>query len=171
MLLLVKSEVAQSCPTLCDPVDCSLLGSSFQGILQARILEWVAISFSRGAPQPRDRTQVSRIAGRRFNLWSTREVSKVQQKTCLLGEQRSRASSILTLSWRILDEPPGWKVVAEPRKILGFLASGGEEFNPGPEMRLDHSELLCNRVLLKYKGDRESFWHRHQKGAERVPPR
>ena len=39
----------------------------------------------------------------------------------------------------------------------GFLAPGGEEFNPGPEMRLDHSELLCNKVLLKYKGDRESF--------------
>ena len=35
--------------------------------------------------------------------------------------------------------------------MLGFLASGGEEFNPGPEMRLDHSELLCNKVLLKYK--------------------
>ena len=42
------SEVAQSCPTLCDPVDCSLPGSSIHGILQARILEWVAISFSRG---------------------------------------------------------------------------------------------------------------------------
>ena len=40
---------------------------------------------------------------------------------------------------------------------LGFLAPGGEGFNPGPEMRLDHSELLCNKVLLKYKGDRESF--------------
>ena len=42
-------------------------------------------------------------------------------------------------------------------KRLGFLASGGDKFNPGPEMRLDHSELLCNKVLLKYKGDRESF--------------
>ena len=39
----------------------------------------------------------------------------------------------------------------------GFLAPGGEEFNPGPETRLDHSELLCNKVLLKYKGDREGF--------------
>ena len=38
-----------------------------------------------------------------------------------------------------------------------FLAPGGEEFNPGPETRLDRSELLCNKVLLKYKGDRESF--------------
>ena len=41
-------------------------------------------------------------------------------------------------------------------KTPGFLASGGEEFNPGPE-RFDGSELLCNKVLLKYKGDRENF--------------
>ena len=63
-----ESEVAQSCPTLYDPVNCSVPGSSILGILQARILEWVAISFSRGTSQPRDRTQVSRIAGRHFNL-------------------------------------------------------------------------------------------------------
>ena len=49
-----ESEVAQSCPTLCDPVECSLLGSFIHGILQARILEWVAISFSRGSSRPRD---------------------------------------------------------------------------------------------------------------------
>ena len=54
-----ESEVAQSCPTLCHPVDCSLQGSSVHGILQARILEWVAISFSRGSSQPRDRIQGS----------------------------------------------------------------------------------------------------------------
>ena len=42
-------------------------------------------------------------------------------------------------------------------KTPGFLAPRGEEFNPGPEMRLDRSELLCNKVLLKYKADRESF--------------
>ena len=42
-------------------------------------------------------------------------------------------------------------------KTPGFSAPGGEEFNPGPETRLDRSELLCNKVLLKYKGDRESF--------------
>ena len=42
-------------------------------------------------------------------------------------------------------------------KMSGFLVSGGDEFNPGPETRLDCSELLCNKVLLKYKGDRESF--------------
>ena len=49
----VKVLVALLCLTLCDPVDCSLPGSSFHGILQARILEWVTISFSRGSFQPR----------------------------------------------------------------------------------------------------------------------
>ena len=67
------SEVAQSCPTLCDPMNCSLPGSSLHGILQARVLEWVAISFSRGSSRPRDRIPVSCIPGRRFNLWATTE--------------------------------------------------------------------------------------------------
>ena len=52
-------SVAQSCPTLCDPVDCSPPGSSVHGILQARILEWIAISSSRGSSPPRDGTRVS----------------------------------------------------------------------------------------------------------------
>ena len=47
-----ESEVFQSCLTLCDPMDCSLPGSSLHGILQARVLEWVAISFFRGLPNP-----------------------------------------------------------------------------------------------------------------------
>ena len=47
--LMKWSEVAQSCPTLCDPMDCSLPGSSVHGIFQARVLEWIAISFSRGS--------------------------------------------------------------------------------------------------------------------------
>ena len=67
------SEITQSCPTLCDPMDCSLLGFSVRGILQARILEWVTISFSRGSSRPRDQTGVSHIGGRCFNLWATRE--------------------------------------------------------------------------------------------------
>ena len=50
------------CPTLCDLKDCSLQGSSIHSIFQARVLEWVAISFSRGSSRPRDQTQVSRIA-------------------------------------------------------------------------------------------------------------
>ena len=68
-----ESEVAQSCLTLCDPMDCSLSVSSIHGIFQARVLEWVAISFSRGSSRPRNQTRLPRIAGRRFTVWATRE--------------------------------------------------------------------------------------------------
>ena len=54
--------VTQACLTLCDPMDCSLLDSSVHGIFQAIILEWVAISFSRGSSRPRDRTHVSCVS-------------------------------------------------------------------------------------------------------------
>ena len=70
------SEVTQSCPTLCYPMDCSLPGSSVHGIFQARVLEWVAISFSRESSWPRDWTQVSHIAGRGFTVWATREARR-----------------------------------------------------------------------------------------------
>ena len=57
-----RAQLLQSCPTLCNSVDCSLPGSSVQRISQARILEWVAISSSRGSSQPRDRTLVSCVS-------------------------------------------------------------------------------------------------------------
>ena len=60
--------VAQSCLTLCDPMDCRLPGSSVHGILQAIILEWVAMPFSGGSYQPRDQTQISHIEGGFFTL-------------------------------------------------------------------------------------------------------
>ena len=74
-----ESEVAQSCPTFCDSVNCSWPGSSVHGIFQARVLEWGAIAFSRSSSWPRDRTQVSLIVGRRFTVWATREVLCVER--------------------------------------------------------------------------------------------
>ena len=71
--LLMKVLVVQSCLTLCDPMDYSLPGSSVYRMLQARILEWVAVSFSMGSSWPRDWTWVSCIAGRFFTVWATRE--------------------------------------------------------------------------------------------------
>ena len=65
--------VAQLCPTLCDPMNCSLPGPSVHGILQPRIPEWVAIPFSRGSSQPRDWIWVCCLAGRFFTVWGTRE--------------------------------------------------------------------------------------------------
>ena len=71
---VAAAKLLQLCPTLCDPIDGSPLGSLVPGILQARILEWVAISFSRGSSRPRDWIRVSCIAGRFFTHWAMREV-------------------------------------------------------------------------------------------------
>ena len=68
MFVCVCAKLLQSCPALCDPMDCSSPGSSAHGILQARILEWVAVLFSRGSSQPKDGTQVSHIAARFFTV-------------------------------------------------------------------------------------------------------
>ena len=66
LFMCMCAQSHQSCPTLCDPLDCSLPGSSVHGIFQARILEWLAISFSRGSSWPKDRSHVPCIAGRFF---------------------------------------------------------------------------------------------------------
>ena len=71
------------------PTDCNLPGSSIHGIFQARVLEWGAISFSRGSFQPRDWTRVSSIAARLFTVWATREALDMNQvrkkKVSLMG--------------------------------------------------------------------------------------
>ena len=71
--LKVKVLVGQSCPTLCHPMDCTPPASSVYEIFRARTLEWVAIPFSRGTSQPKDRTWVSHTAVRFFAIWAIRE--------------------------------------------------------------------------------------------------
>ena len=80
-----ESEVARSFPTLCDPMDCSLPGSSVHGIFQAIVLEWVAISFSSGSSPPRDGIQVSRVVDRRFTIWATKEDDGMKSLFLFLG--------------------------------------------------------------------------------------
>ena len=84
----------QSCPTLCDPMDSSPPGSSVHGILQARILEWVAISFSRGSSQPRDGTCISCISciGKRI-LYYKHHLGSQQLR--MAGSKR-KPNSVLT---------------------------------------------------------------------------
>ena len=77
--------IAQLCLTLCDPIDCNPPGCSVHGISQVRILELVAISFSRESSWPRDRIQVSHIAGRFFTGWATRE-APVNSFLCLVTQ-------------------------------------------------------------------------------------
>ena len=77
---LGKSEVTQSCPTLCDPMNYSPPGSSVHGILQGRKLEWVVMPFSRGSSWSRDWTRVSCIAGRCFIVWATKQAQEKNVK-------------------------------------------------------------------------------------------
>ena len=96
-----ESEVAQSCPTLRDHMDCSLPVFSVHRIFQARILEWAAISFSRGSSKPRDRTRVSHVVGRCFYRLSHRVIA------------------FLLISW--LQSPSA--VILEPKKIKSLTVS------------------------------------------------
>ena len=75
-LLTFTYVYAQSCLILSIPKDCSPPGSSVDGFLQARILEWVAMPFSRGSSQPRDQTQISHVAGGFLTVWATRQAQE-----------------------------------------------------------------------------------------------
>ena len=108
-LLESESEVSQSCLTLCNHMDCSLRCSSVHGIFQARVLEWVAISFSRGYFGPRDWTQVSHIAGRSFTIWATREVPVFAFKLFLNFWLRLAACRILAFNQRSNLCPLHWE--------------------------------------------------------------
>ena len=96
--MCVCTLATQLCPTLCNPMDCSLPGTSVSGIFQARILEWIAIPFSRGSFQSRDQTQVSYIAGRFFTFWATWETLKYLNitKWAMNGISKRHYSIIVT---------------------------------------------------------------------------
>ena len=100
------SEVAQLCPTLCNPMNCSPPGSPIHGIFQARILEWATISFSRGSSWPRDWTEVSRIVGRHFTVWATREVRPESEVSYFPGRvsaySQARVWLVMSYPWMIL---------------------------------------------------------------------
>ena len=96
-----RREVAQSCPTLCDPMDCSPPGSLIYGIFQAWILEWVAISFSRGCSPPRDWIWVSCLVDRHLTVQATREqMIQLNHEDNLQGFQNLPVSQVSTVLCR-----------------------------------------------------------------------
>ena len=97
---------------LCDPMDHSPPGSFVHGTFQARVLEWIAISFSRGSSRLRDRTQVSSIVDRRFTLWATREV------------QTDRRDHKPDQKKNLLVNPHDWKITAKIAVALSHSVWG-----------------------------------------------
>ena len=88
--LCVQAKLLQSCMTLWDLRNCNLPGSSVHGILQETILEWVAVSSSRGSSRPRDRTQVSCISGGFFTVWATGNLERTISTTVPSSELKER---------------------------------------------------------------------------------
>ena len=113
-----ENEVAQSCPALCNPMDGSLPGSSAHEIFQARVVEWAAISFSRGCSQPRDRTRVSYIADRCFTAWATREALLWKWGVGISHWTAGKFPYHSWLSFFTLD--PHLHYLPESRRNLGF---------------------------------------------------
>ena len=96
--------------SLCDPLDSSPPGFSIHEILQARILEWVAIPFSRGSAQPRDQTQVSCIAGGFFTILATGEIHNTEYTMCTLPFHLELQFKALLLDLKKYTYPRGYWV-------------------------------------------------------------
>ena len=144
----VKVKV-KLCLTLCDPIGCSLPGSSVHGILQARVLEWVAISFSRGSSWPRDRTQVSHVVGRCFTIWATREnCSHEIKRHLLLGR---KAMSNLDSILKSRDITLSTKVCLVKAMVFPVVMYGCENWTIKKVecRRIDAFEVWCWRRLLR----------------------
>ena len=105
----VKVKVTQLCPTLCNPMDYTV-----HGILQARILEWVAFPLCRGSPQPRDRTQVSGIAAGFFASWATGK------------PKNTEVGSLSLLQWLFPTQKLNWGLL-HCRRILYQLSYQGSQ--------------------------------------------
>ena len=133
--------VPQSCLTLSNPMDCSLPGSSVHQVSQARILEWVAIPFSRGSSQPRDRTGVSCIAGGFFTVWATREVQEsLLHITLYTGSRRNQLLDLFL----ILLEKQSVRTVLWKSSLKQYCDF--KVVNPWLSKGCHHAKLLGNRL-------------------------
>ena len=121
--IITESEVTQSCLTFCDPMDRYLPGSSAHGIFQAKVLEWVAISFSRGSFQASDRTRVSRIAGRMLYHLSHQGSLFIITETCSKAstENRLRLQNGLGQKWLLLCQKARSEIKKKKLDLVLFL--------------------------------------------------
>ena len=123
LLCMCVYLVIQSCPTLCDPVDCAP-GSFIHGILQVRILEWVAITFSRESTQPRDRTLVSCTASKFFTVRATREANNTHKGGSVIKKKKICLTMQEMWVWSLGQENPLEEEMATHSNILAGKSHG-----------------------------------------------
>ena len=125
------------------PMDYSPPGTCVHGIFQARILEWVAISFSRRSSQSRDWTQISHIVGRRFNIWATREV--IQANTI----QTPAVDYKMVKNLPEIQETQVWSL--GQKDLTWWRSSWSDEGN-------DNQSTPCQYSCLENSMDRGTWW-------------
>ena len=139
-IIVVSSESHSLVTDSCNPMDCSLPGSSVHGILQARILEWIAISFSRGYFWPGNQTPVSCIAGRFFTDWAMREAPSIMvfsNESVLRIRWPKYWSSASILPMNTQDwSPLGWS------GWISLLSKDSQESSPIPQFKSINSSVL-----------------------------
>ena len=135
--------VAQLCLTLCDPMDCSLPGSSVYGISQARILEWVSISFSRGSFWPRDQTQVSCSAGGFFIIWATRKAKPVTKGQIVYDLTHMKSFSSVQSSCSVMSNSL-WPHGLQHARLLCSSPSTGTCSNSCSSSQWSHPIILSS---------------------------
>ena len=133
------SSVAQSCLTLCNPMDCNPPGSSVHGISQARLLEWGATSFSRASSQPRNRSCISCIGRQILYRWVPREAPKILCKDTVKKAEHWRIDAFELWCWRRLLRVR-WTARRSNQYIL-------KEISPGCSL-----EGLMLKLKLQYFG-------------------
>ena len=148
-------SVTQLCLTLWDPMDCRPPGPSVHGMVQARILEWVAISFSKGSSQLRDQTRVSCIAGWFFTTEPPRKsdvsTARLEKHMLMLGEEILKAfshgQSCKVASERALSESPGSQVFPYP--WVGFFLASSRRKRETISVQLKNPKIMYSWTQIR----------------------
>ena len=145
--------VTQSCPTLCNLTDCSPSGFSVHGILQARILECIAISFSKGTSRPRDRTLISCLAGRFFTVWVGINNPKIIMKSHMILNNQSNLQT-KEQSWRY--HAPWLKTILQnycnQKSMILAQKETLRSMEQNRELRNKHTYLWSMKMIQKREG-------------------
>ena len=174
-------SVAQSYLTVCNPMDCSPPGASVHGMLQARILQWVAIPFSRGSSQPRDWTEVSCTAGEFFTVWATREALKEQERITKSGNMCLTGSCPASVSPNVWDLWGRSKSVWQTAEVEAYFWTCLLLHPPGNDLCSSIFTCFYSSKIPQYQGSLMRqllkiwffFWaseiFSHRKGVKREP--
>ena len=150
----LHAKSLQSCLAWCDPLECSLPGSSVHGILQARILEWIAMLFSRGSSWPRDWTQAPALQADFFTVWATREALYAEHMMWNAGLDESQARmKIAGRNINNIKYADDTTLIAESKEELKSLLMKVKEEseNVGLELNIQKTKIMASCPITSWQ--------------------